>query len=173
MSGALTKAEILLFIQHYHDVYRAVYMYCGDKYRAEDAVQEGFYLALKNIGQLKCYNRFTAWVTTIAINELKKQYRKDNQVINICYDELNVKLFDHERFSEIETKEDLRVVLSQLDEPHRQAFILFYYFDVPLNEIAEMLRVSNGTIKTRLYYARKKIRKLMDDRSVTMEASNE
>jgi hypothetical protein len=38
MPGALTKAEILLFIQHYHNVYRAVYMYCRDKYRAEDAV---------------------------------------------------------------------------------------------------------------------------------------
>jgi RNA polymerase sigma-70 factor (ECF subfamily) len=64
--------------------------------------------------------------------------------------------------------------LFQLDEPHREAFILYYYFDVPLNEIAGMLRVNNGTIKSRLYHARQKIRKLLDaNRTITMEASNE
>lgn len=161
MARSLTEAEKLLVKQHYFTVYRAVYLYCRDKFQAEDAVQEGFYCALKNIGKLKNSDRFAAWVTAIAINELKKQYRKETEAIMLGSNALNDSSYYLEKFDEIETKEDLAQVLDSLEEPYRQVVILYYYMDVSLRDMAEMLHVPNGTVKSRLYHARKKIRRIM------------
>ncbi len=174
MSKYLTAAEVILFKQHYDDVYRATYMYCRDKYRTEDAVQEAFLVAFKKIQQLKEPKKFSAWVTTIAINQFKNSYNRDNSKHIVSYEEHCYLFPYHEKYSSIETKEDLEKLLLSLDENKRQVLILHYYFDIPISEMTEMLQVKEGTVKSRLYYAREKLRKLFfADQKKSMEVRND
>ena len=174
MTKYLTDAEIVLFKQHYEDVYRATYMYCKDKYQTEDAVQEAFLIALKKIRQLKEPKKFPAWVTTIAINQFKNNYNRDNSRHTVSYEEHCYLFPYHEKYTNIETKEDLEKLLLSLDGNKRQVLILHYYFDIPISEITEMLQVKEGTVKSRLYYAREKLCKLfLADQKKSMEVRND
>jgi len=174
MAKYLTATETILFKQHYDDVYRATYIYCRDKFRTEDAVQEAFLIAFKKIQQLKEPKKFPAWVTTIAINQFKNSYNRDNSRHTVSYEEHCYLFPYHEKYTNIETKEDLEKLLLSLDENKRQALILHYYFDIPINEMTEMLQVKEGTVKSRLYYAREKLRKLFyADQKKSMEARND
>jgi len=174
MAKYLTDAETVLFKQHYDDVYRATYMYCKDKHQTEDAVQEAFLIAFKKIRQLKEPKKFPAWVTTIAINQFKNNYNRDKSIYTVSLEEHDFQVPHNEIYTNIETKEDLEKLLLSLDENKRQVLILHYYFDISISEITEMLQVKEGTVKSRLYYAREKLRKLfLADQKKSMEVRND
>jgi len=52
--------------------------------------------------------------------------------------------------------------IQRLTQEHQSCFILFYREEFPVETIAEILSISNGTVKSRLFYARKKIRQILE-----------
>ncbi len=166
MTRTLTKTEVLLFEKHYNNVYKVVYAFCGDRHMAEDALQDGFLQAFKSIKQLRDIDKFPVWVTTISINKLKTHYAKEKNKRQVSPEKLQLNIVYHESYNHIETIEDLKNTLNKIDYDQRQVFILYYLFDVPLSDIAYMLQTPKGTVKSRLFRARKKLRQLFTINSV-------
>jgi len=123
-----------------------------------EAIQQTIILIYKNIGQLKNEKSFGSWVFKILVNKCKDIWNQNSN--------RNKKLLDLNENQDIPNieKEDYSFVneaLSQLDENHKEVTILYYYDGFSVKEISKILNIPQGTIKSRLSRARKKLEKLI------------
>ena len=131
----------------------------NDQEKAQDFVQDLF---LKILEKKHLYNpekRFYTWVFTIAGNMCKTSYRRPlMQSISADDYELN-SLASHgeDLLEKARFKKQLRESLNSLEYHHKTVFILRYMEHFSLNEIAEITETSLGTVKSRLFYATRKM----------------
>jgi RNA polymerase sigma-70 factor (ECF subfamily) len=115
-----------------------------------DAIQEAILKAYRSVTRLREPAFFRTWLFRILIRECQQLYRKQRR--SSPSDRLP------ERAALPEQPDlDLREAVNRLDEPLRTLVKLHYYADLPLAQIALMLDVSEGTLKSRLHRARKKL----------------
>jgi RNA polymerase sigma factor (sigma-70 family) len=155
-------------IRRYHKkIYALVYNMTSNKEDAEDLVQEVFvkaYAALKNF---KGDSSFYTWVYRIAVNRTINyvKSRKKHMGISLdnvdggverdlAYVELAAKESPFRDATLSELQEKLNKALLKLSEKHRAVVVLHDIQGVPHEEIAKMLGVSSGTVRSRLFYAR-------------------
>ncbi|MBS4031252.1 MAG: RNA polymerase sigma factor [Clostridiales bacterium] len=157
----ISESEQVLFEANYPRVFRVVFLYCGSYNLAEEATQEAFFRACKNLHQLRDKASFSAWVTTIAINIIKTDYNKQAKIRFVDFEKVAHELAcNRNDYEIIELKEEVRYMLNSLDDDHKEVLILRYMFDLSLNQISEMKKLSNGAVKSRLFRAREKLRNL-------------
>ena len=119
-----------------------------------DAIQETLLSAYQNIDSLKNPEYFNTWIIRILINKCYDIIKKNKKVSNI-----NEKLMQtanpyYEMYCD---ESELEHVLNLLDSDLKTVTVLYYYDDLPVTEIAEMLNIPEGTVKSRLSRARVKI----------------
>lgn len=126
---------------------------------AQDFVQELFLKILEKNHQFDTSKKFYTWVFTIASNMCKTAYRKTGVSVSFENDKHeHIQAHYGENRAEKELfKKALELSVSQLEEHHKQAFVLRYLEQFSLNEIAEIAETSIGTVKSRLFYATKKV----------------
>jgi len=117
-----------------------------------DAIQETILQAYRGIGRLREPAYFRTWLFRILINECRRLYRRQSRVSPAD------KLPERAAFPD-EADLDLRDAVERLDESLRTLVKLHYYADVPLAEIAAMMDVPEGTLKSRLHKARRILEK--------------
>ena len=123
---------------------------------AQDFLQDLFY---KLIDKPHLYNpeqRFSTWIFSIAHNMCKNEYRR-RTVRNNAY--LSENIFTYQACDEDTTDLDamMNAIYDELDkmgESHKIAFILRYREGFQVKEISDVLNLPEGTVKSRLYYAR-------------------
>jgi RNA polymerase sigma-70 factor, ECF subfamily len=144
-----------LLIKHSDRLYRTAYLYVRNREDALDVVQESAYKAFSSIKQLRNEKYFLTWVTKILINcayDVQKKRRNEISSENEVAALSRVKN---------EEKLDLAVAIGKLPSKHKTSIILFYYYDMSLQEIATTLEVPENTIKTYLSRGKKQLRKLL------------
>ena len=124
---------------------------------AQDFVQELFLKIMEKGHQFNPEKRFYSWVFAVASNMCKTEYRSHGKLV-----ELNIEHNTHSIHaeSEIEKKQFLAALqrsIDALDHNHKSVFVLRYLEHFSLNEIAEITESSLGTVKSRLFYATRKI----------------
>ncbi|MEG0438018.1 sigma-70 family RNA polymerase sigma factor [Solibacillus cecembensis] len=155
INGDAKAFEELLILEEKMLYYKAL-SYVGKKEDALDAIQETSCKAFLSIGQLQNPEYFSTWLFRILIRECYQLLKKRNQIIPYEGDEL---------FERLEKKQDsgvesfhLSEALSKLDSSYQTSIILFYYHDLPIQEISEIMEKPVGTIKTYLRRAKKKLK---------------
>ena len=135
---------------------------------AEDIVQEAFVRVLRNIDRFDVRFRFSTWVFTIArrlyVNAIQKRRPTyDSDIIAIREGE------DATPSSETSWSESLEnargvidIALSGLNEQQREIILLFHQQNWAIVEIADHLQMPEGTVKSHLHRARKKMRRLIE-----------
>ncbi len=124
---------------------------------ANDFLQEIFLKLIEKPESYKADNSFTAWIFTIAHNMCKNEYRRRDvrkeYALNsdIASSEIN---HSHE-INQAELIDRIYSSLDDLKSEQRSAFLLFYREGFSINEIAKILELPKGTIKSRLHYTRK------------------
>ncbi len=114
-----------------------------------DAMQEAILKAYKSLSSLKQASLFKTWLFRILINECNMILRKKSHVVPL----LNLDQAEHITPS-LDVNIDLREAVYRLEEVSRTIVILHYFRDLPLRQIAEMLDLNEGAVKTRLHRAR-------------------
>jgi RNA polymerase sigma-70 factor (ECF subfamily) len=158
-------------VRLYHGkIYGLVYNMTSNRQDTEDLLQEVFTKAYSSLAKFKGNSSFYTWVYRIAINRtinfLKKRKKKqalslDNVEGGIERDPAYVELSSRE--SQVrdvgigELQEKLNEALLTLSEKHRAVVVLHDIQGIPHNEIARMLGVSEGTLRSRLFYARQQL----------------
>lgn len=150
----------LLYQDHYLILYRTALLILGNKEDAEDALQESFIAIYKNIASLSDYNKLKPWIFSILKNSCYTRYRKRKREFP---DEFVLEKADSNSISKGEDyfllNNEIEAALMNLKEKEREVLVLFYYNDFSIEEIAKICNSFTGTIKSRLYRARKNLKK--------------
>ena len=165
--GDQTAFEV--FVHRYHaPIYQYIERLVKDSKKAEDLVQETFIRLIKQLQQKHIPTHPKAWLYRVATN-LCKDYWKSAQYRSEAppVDELPVKKDEKASVVEIyehqETRKEILHALSHLPESQQQIVMLRFYQDLKLKEIAEILDLPLGTVKSNLFHALKKLKNFMED----------
>ena len=121
---------------------------------AEDIVQDVCLTASQNYYSLHNALSFKAWLIGIAKNKIKDYYRKMAKSMEIPIDALSERVLSYGRTGISETS-IVRDTLDMLGDKDKQILYLYYFRDLPQSDIANRLKVPIGTVKSRLFSARK------------------
>jgi RNA polymerase sigma-70 factor, ECF subfamily len=122
----------------------------------EDALQETIIKSYKGIVNLRKNEFFKTWIIRIMINECTKILQKKKSLIYLE----DAAITEDEDRNEVSQMEIMDVINS-LDEDLRIVTLLFYYEDLPQKEIAQVLNIPSGTVRSRLFRAKKRLRALL------------
>ena len=144
-------------------LYSLSYRLLGNREEAEDAVQEIFERAFRSIGRFRLESKFYSWLYTIAINWLRSAMRRrgsrrEESTISYetgeSYDGSSALGDPSAMLAEGEAREAVTKAVRSLKAMYRIVFVMHYFESMPLQQIADLLRVPLGTVKTRLRRAR-------------------
>ncbi|MFP7495164.1 RNA polymerase sigma factor [Terribacillus saccharophilus] len=156
----------------YHQrVYHAAQKVLRDPQLAEDAAQETFIKAYRNLDKLDDMSKAGAWLATIAsrtaIDMLRKEGKRKFISIELANWELEQYYLEHIVTREVELRETIQELeqdIQGLKPKHREVLALRYMNDMKDSEIAASLALPKGTVKTRLYRAKAAIKQAKQQR---------
>lgn len=154
--------------ERYHKlVYFIAYEMCRNDADAKDILQETFLQVKKSIVEMKEPDNFKPWLNRITVNKCKNLFRSRKTVE---LDEDNAWFKNHmqeermymlpEAKLHFENDQDLiHQLMNHLSDVQREVLVLRYFEQMSMKEMAEVLEVAEGTIKTRLMYAKNNLKK--------------
>lgn len=155
-----------LYRKYYRKIYAIAFATTKNAYDAEDILQITFSKVWQSISSLKDPATFNTWIQKIAINESNNLLNKRKPSVSIDEEE------DESPVTELESdlmlpevyaeREDLsarlRQIIYELSNVQRQTVMLFYFDNLTISEISQIMDCTESTVKSRLYLARKAIR---------------
>jgi RNA polymerase sigma-70 factor, ECF subfamily len=154
----------VLYGRHHVRVYRFGLRLVRDEQIAEDLISEVFLDVWRQAGKFEGRSAVSTWLLAItrfkALSALRK--RKDAELD----DETAAAIEDPSDDPEVmaqkkDTGKVLRQCLEQLTPDHREIIDLVYYHEKSVEEVAEIVGIPENTVKTRMFYARKKLAELL------------
>jgi RNA polymerase sigma factor (sigma-70 family) len=128
-------------------VFRAVYLLCRDRILAEDATQEAFARALQRWERLASQPWAGGWVTTTALNVARRGMRRRRLLRSVPRDN-----------PDLEETIDLWTQVKELSRRQQEAVVLHYRMGFSVEEVAQVMGCSDGTVRTHLTRAREVLR---------------
>lgn len=123
---------------------------------AEDVVAETILIAYEKIHTLRDETKFKSWLMQILVNNAKKEIKKQNKYF--FTNEIEKYFPQEDTF----TKKVWEYIFS-LEDDLRVAVVLHYYQGFQVKEIAKMLHIPPGTVKSRLFRARNELKKIIEE----------
>jgi RNA polymerase sigma-70 factor (ECF subfamily) len=155
-----------LFKRYQLPLYVYVFELVHDEQTSLDIVQETFIAAVRHIGGLRDDEKFGSWLFGIAHQKCIQRWRKQSR------DEVLLEEISGTRVEFENSPDDLLIrqeqeaefmrLLNQLPLPQRSVVLLHFVEDFSMEEIATITSAQLGTVKSRLHYAKKALRKLLE-----------
>jgi RNA polymerase sigma-70 factor (ECF subfamily) len=155
-----------LFRRYQLPLYAYVYELVRHEQTSLDIVQETFINAVRHIGSLRDDDRFGSWLFGIAHQKCIQHWRKSPR--RGATDLAEIEDFPNDApdpgdwLVRKENEEEFMACLNQLPPPHRSVILLHFVEEFSLEEIAAITGTPVGTVKSRLHYARKTLRRLIE-----------
>lgn len=172
VAGGDRSALDELFRRYRQPAYRVAYRLLGHEADALDAVQEGFVKALTHLPSFQGRSSFKTWLLRVVSNaslDLGRQRgRREALSLDLSpVEELAAaRLLITDDVSQQLERSDLRALLQRalatLPDAQRQTFVLHVDAELSYREVAEALGISIGTVMSRLYYARQKLKAYLE-----------
>jgi RNA polymerase sigma-70 factor (ECF subfamily) len=164
-----------LYRRHESRVFRYLYRHVGNHASANDLMQEVWFAVARNAGRYQPTARFTTWLFTLAHHRMVDSLRKLRPQVSLDTDDpeagektglANRLPADHraEPLSELSSQDEAAALLaavSALPDEQRTAFLMQAEGELSLADIAEATGANVETVKSRLRYARAKLRQLL------------
>ncbi len=153
-----------LFRRYQLPLYVYVFELIREEQPALDLVQEAFLAATRHIGGLCEDGKFGSWLFGIAHQKCIQHWRKRREIL---FDEVPESPDDFEDSPDDllirrESEAEFMKLLDQLPVPQRSVLLLRYVGDFSLDEIARITDSQIGTVKSRLHFAKRSLRKLLE-----------
>ncbi len=156
---------------------KSIYSFCLQLTRnnnaTDDLYQETWLIACRNIKKINHSENVKSYLLSVAIGIWKNQKRKyawRNRIApqeelfeNTAIEKLDVEQDGLTYYLEEERDKAVNEAISKLDDKYRIPILLFYMEEMSLKEIAGALNIPEGTVKSRLSYARKWLEKELED----------
>ncbi|MBF0501438.1 MAG: sigma-70 family RNA polymerase sigma factor [Candidatus Riflebacteria bacterium] len=146
-------------------VFRYLFHFIGNEGEAEDITQETFLMVFRKLHLHNSDQPFTSWMMRIARNLAISNHRK-NVPTPIDPAKAAVAIRDITAGPEYEVlmkedADDVHLSLQRLSEEFREVLILRYILDIPLQDVADLLELPEGTAKSRVFKARNALRDIL------------
>jgi RNA polymerase sigma-70 factor (ECF subfamily) len=163
-----------LFARYRQAAYRVAYRLLGHEADALDAVQEGFVKALTHLHGFQGRSSFKTWLLRVVSNAALDLGRQRGRREAVSLDAPQAREMGDARLlaadesatglERADLRRQLDQALASLSEVQRQTFVLFADGELSYREIAEAMETSIGTVMSRLFYARQKLRNYLSER---------
>ena len=141
-----------LIMENMQSMYRVAFSILKTEDEISDAISNTVVIVFEKIDTLRNEEFFKTWLTRILINECYKIYKQNKKIIYLenC---------NQEKLSCDDTYEDfeIRKMVKNLDKDLQEIVILYYYEDFGVKDISKILKIPEGTVKSRLSRARTKL----------------
>jgi RNA polymerase sigma-70 factor, ECF subfamily len=158
-----------LFRRYQLPLYVYVFELVRDEQTSLDIVQETFINAVRHLSSLRDDAKFGGWLFGIAhqkcIQRWRKQAREEMLREEFVGEPVQFESAPDDLLIREEQEAQFMRLLNQLPPPQRSVLLLYFIEDFSLQEIAGITSVSIGTVKSRLHYAKKSLRKLLEEKS--------
>jgi RNA polymerase sigma-70 factor, ECF subfamily len=154
----------VLYARHHVRVYRFVLRLVGNPTVAEDLISDVFLDVWRQAGKFEARSAVSTWVLAIArFKALSAMRRKPEEELD---EEAAGAVEDPSDDPEVAVQkkdkgEVLRKCLTALSAEHREIIDLVYYHEKSVEEVAGIVGIPEATVKTRMFYARKKLSELL------------
>jgi RNA polymerase sigma-70 factor, ECF subfamily len=147
-----------LFAAHYDRLVRALTLVAGDPESAADAVQEAFVKAHLRWRRISRYDDPIGWVRRVAINQIHDGHRRRTR-----HDRAVARLATHQQTTtHLDEPDEFARLLAALPKQQRAAAALFYVDGLSIAEIAVALGIAEGSVKSHLHDARRRLKPLLE-----------
>jgi len=181
------KAFEELITRYEQSLFNYIYRYMGDFHMSQDLFQETFYLIFKNRRSFNTDLRFSTWAYRIATNACIDELRKKTRELEVPLEENNLAHESSLQFTERgvnpnpinpsleerlikkDIEEKIKALVKSLPEKLRSVFILSEYQDLSCREIAQILEIPLGTVKSRLHNGFKQLVELIKKKGLINE----
>jgi RNA polymerase sigma-70 factor (ECF subfamily) len=135
---------------------------------AADALQAALVAIWRDLPSLRDPLRFDAWSHRVVVRACHRERRNARHATVTDLWETDQPVADSQL--SLTLRDELEGAFSRLSTDQRAVLVLMYYRDLSVSEIAQMLSVSEGTVKSRLYYARSAMRAALEaDRRASLQ----
>jgi RNA polymerase sigma-70 factor (ECF subfamily) len=148
------------FLDNYAAVLHILVLITGDRERATDAAQEAFIKAHAKWSKIRRYDSPIAWVRRVAINASHDSFRKDRR--RRRREEATPLVAEGAQPDRYASDDAAAQLLMELPDRQREVATLFYVDDRSVAEIAAILGLNDGTVKSHLSSARDHLRRIVD-----------
>ena len=138
-------------------LYKTAFLYVKNEADSLDAVQECVTKGMLGIEKLKEPRYFKTWITKILINCIRQDKKRAQTISLDEYLETGIENYM------IEEKVDLYDAIDSLKDQYKTVVILFYFQELKIREIAQIMDVPEGSVKAMLYRAKKQLRSRLTD----------
>ncbi|WP_203332088.1 RNA polymerase sigma factor [Planococcus beigongshangi] len=162
-----------LYTEYNRYIYHLCLKLTRNKVEAEDLMQEVWLKVVRYESSIKDVDHVKAWLTTICMNTFRDRYRKNvrrSKHVQQQPEGLDISLLDlipsdnagaPELLEQQDVSELLQNKISQLDSIYRTTIVYFYVHQLSLIEISEAMKVSIGTVKSRLFRGKQRLKDLL------------
>jgi RNA polymerase sigma factor (sigma-70 family) len=168
----------------YKRIYNFGYKFFVDHDMAMEVSQKTFISMCKNLHALQDSARFKSWLYKIAVNYCREEARKVKGTRSLSFDvvwnqeaedspkwESSSQRFDNpeRQLQQAELSEILHQALLELNDEQREVVIMKEYEGLKFREIAEVLNISENTVKSRMYYGLDGLRKILVRKNINKD----
>jgi len=156
-----------LYNKHKRNLYNYVLRMLNDKMQAEDIVQNVFLKLFEKFNEIRDKNSIIFWLFTTARNEIFTIFRNKKTHVDKynVYDTDQIDILNDERLEVLYEKKELKEMvleeIKKLTNEHREVYVLKEYSQMSYKEIAELLKLDEDLVKSRLFKARQKLIQLV------------
>lgn len=150
-TSGVSRAEVTrltfeaFYAAEFDRVFDSAFAFSGDRDAAADATQEAFARAFARWRRLSRQEWAGGWVTTTALNVLRRRFRDAAR---------SIAPVDDRSSYDMHGRVDVLRALRSLPVRQREAAVLFYIADLPLHAVADTMGISDGAVKSHLARAR-------------------
>jgi RNA polymerase sigma-70 factor (ECF subfamily) len=178
IKGDQSAIEFLIN-RHRSKVFTYIILTIKNQQLAEDLFQETFIKVIQSLkaGKYRDNGKFLSWVIRIAHNLIIDHFRKEKQMNAISNDDSEVDLFNSKKLSDSnieeliidsQIKSEIRILISELPDDQREVVLLRHYGGLSFKEIADQTDVSINTALGRMRYALINLRKLIQEKNLSL-----
>ena len=141
-----------VILESMQTLYRVAFSILKTEEEIYDAISSTTVIVFEKIHTLKNEEYFKTWITRILINECYKIYNQNKKIVHL-------ENYNQEKLSYNDTYIDLEIrnLIKGLDKDLKEIVMLYYFEDFDVKEIAKILKIPEGTVKSRLSRARRKL----------------
>src|SRR6266545_2762164 len=158
-----------LFRRYQLPLYVYVFELVHDEQASLDVVQETFISAVRNIDGLLDDEKFGSWLFGIAhqkcIQRWRKESREETFREELAETPVGFGISPDDLLIREEQEAEFMKLLNQLPLPQRSVLLLHFVEDFSLDEISDITGARLGTVKSRLHYAKRALRKLLEEKA--------
>ena len=165
-----------LVIKYTPRLYGLVYNMTSNHEDTNDLLQDVFSKAYKAIRGFRGKSSFYTWIHSIAVNMTLNFLKKRGRRFHLSLDDVDASIQNDKEFLELtatsspvreadlaELQRRLNEAMMKLSDEHRAVVTMFHIQGMPHAEISKILRVSEGTVRSRLFYANRQLQNYLDE----------